>query len=70
MSELRVIKGEPSPEELAALVMVVAARTAAAPAPVPTPQRRWAARHHMLRRPVVASHGGWRDSSWKLGGLQ
>ncbi|MEV0973656.1 acyl-CoA carboxylase epsilon subunit [Microtetraspora glauca] len=70
MSELRVIKGEPSPEELAALVMVVAARAAAAPAPVPTPQRRWAARHHMLRRPVVAGPGGWRDSSWKLGGLQ
>ncbi|WP_067172061.1 acyl-CoA carboxylase subunit epsilon [Microtetraspora niveoalba] len=70
MSELRVIKGEPSPEELAALVTVVAARAAAAPAPVPAPPRRWAARHHMLRRPVVAGPGAWRDSSWKLGGLQ
>ena len=40
---LRVVKGDPTPEELAALITVVAAR-AAAPAPAPEPEHanNWA----------------------------
>jgi Acyl-CoA carboxylase epsilon subunit len=37
---LRVVRGEPSPEELAALVAVLAAGTAAAPAARP-PRSAW-----------------------------
>lgn len=37
---LRVVRGEPSPEQLAALVAVLASRGGAAPAPVVAP-RLW-----------------------------
>ncbi|GAA2898921.1 hypothetical protein GCM10010517_64360 [Streptosporangium fragile] len=66
---LRVIKGAPSPEELAALVAALTVRTAGAAVPTPVPGRRrgWGAYRHALRPPLT---GGWRESRWKLGGLQ
>ena len=66
---LRVVKGDPTPEELAALVAVVAARASAAPRPAAPPRRRWTAPHLTLRRPITAGPDGWRGSRWTIGGL-
>ena len=60
---LRVIRGDATPEEIAALVAVVMSRSgddAAAPRAVrPT----WADRSAVLRRPLQAGPGAWRRSS-------
>ena len=57
---LRVVRGEPTAEELAALTVVVAAlsqrRTRRRPAPVGA----WASRRDVVRTPVQAGPGGWR----------
>ena len=58
---LRVVRGNPTPEELAALVAVVSARGAAVedePAPV---RSLWAA--PQLRRPLTTGPGAWRASA-------
>ena len=60
---LRVVKGEPTAEELAALVAVVAARRANPTGPGPqTPRSAWAAPQWRLRRPLSSGPGGWRSS--------
>lgn len=59
---LRVVRGNPTPEELAALLAVVASRGAAAPAPEPAPPSRWASRAAGLRRPLSPGPGAWRAS--------
>ena len=62
---LRVVKGEPTPEELAALVAVVAARASASLVP-PAGQRQtpWAAPERRLRRSLAPASGAWRASAW------
>ena len=61
---LVAIKGEASPEEVAALVAVVQAMAAAAG---PTGRRRprsvWADRARRMRRPHHAGPGGWQRSA-------
>ena len=57
---LRVVRGEPSAEELAALVAVVVAR-ASAPAPVAAPVRSLWGRP-VLRTPLSPGPGAWRAS--------
>jgi Acyl-CoA carboxylase epsilon subunit len=61
---LQVVKGDPTPEELAALVTVVAAR-AAAPAAAPEPQRasNWATYWRNARTPFRPGPGQWRASA-------
>jgi hypothetical protein len=59
---LRVIKGDATPEEVAALVAVVAALGSAAAEP---PRRRtpeWSAHHRKVRRTLSHGPGGWRSS--------
>ena len=64
MPLLRVVRGEPTAEELAALVAVLAARSAAAAAPPPArPRSAWA---DPARRLGVAGRpgpGAWRRSA-------
>ncbi len=68
---LRVVRGNPTAEELAALTIVLAARaraaaaTAAAASPASTPARRsdWSARSRLLRESVSPSPGGWKRSA-------
>ena len=65
---LRVVRGDVSAEELAALVAtltaVAAARSAAAaPARQQPAARNWNSRARLLRTPVHAAAGGWRRSS-------
>ncbi|GAB2571254.1 acyl-CoA carboxylase epsilon subunit [Kribbella endophytica] len=61
---LRVVKGDPTPEELAALVAVVAARAAAVPAPA-DPERAsdWATYWRHAKRPLHAGPNRWRASA-------
>ncbi len=58
---LRVVKGGPTDEELAALVVVVATRAAAAPAPS-APKSLWRNRSRNIRPAVSPSPGAWRAS--------
>ena len=64
---LRIERGEPSPEELAALVTAVAlvrARTVAAAPAEPPPPSAWLDRSRSVRRPLAAGPGAWRASGW------
>ena len=61
---LRIVKGNPTPEEIAALVTVLSARSAAAGGEKPPPRRsEWAGHERRMRRPVHPSPGGWRASA-------
>ena len=66
---LRVVRGNPTAEELAAVTIVLAARArAAAAAAQPaasTPARRsdWSARSRLLRESVSPGPGGWKRSA-------
>ena len=61
---LRVVTGDPSDEELAALVAVVSALAGAAQ-PLTGPARRpeWSARHRLVRQPLHHGPGAWRASA-------
>ncbi len=64
---LRVVKGDPTPEELAALVAVVAARNAAAAAARssrPRPRSEWGHPSRAHRRPHRFGPDTWRRSAW------
>ncbi len=62
---LRVVKGDPTPEELAALVAVVAARNAAAAASErPKPRSEWGHPVRLHRGPHRVGPGQWRASAW------
>jgi Acyl-CoA carboxylase epsilon subunit len=58
---LRVVRGNPSPEELAALIAVVSARGAAVEEPPPPARSLWAA--PSLRQPLHPGPGAWRASA-------
>jgi len=62
---LRIVKGDPTPEELAALLAVVSARAAATPAP-PTDTDRasnWATYWRNRTRPLHPGPNAWRASA-------
>ena len=66
MSEpvLRVVKGDPTPEELAALITVIATRSAAtAPAPEAERANNWATYWRNARTPFHPGPGQWRASA-------
>ena len=59
-----IVRGDPTPEELAALVVALrGARTANAPSPVTRPRPR-----RLLRGTLLPGPRGWRESSRILGG--
>ena len=60
---LRVVRGDATPEEIAALVAVLMMRAApddARPARAPS---AWADRSRLLRRPLHPAPGAWRRSA-------
>jgi hypothetical protein len=59
---LRVVRGNPTAEELAALIAVVSARGSAATEVEPAPPSRWASHAAGLRRPLSPGRGAWRAS--------
>jgi hypothetical protein len=63
---LRVVKGDPTPEEVAALVTVVSAMAAAAAAAAANqkrPRPEWSAPHRRLRGTHRHGAGAWRASA-------
>lgn len=60
---LRVVRGNPTPEELAALVTVLAARAAGGSEEEPsTAVSPWTGRELSLRQPLRHGPGAWRAS--------
>jgi hypothetical protein len=57
---LRVVKGDPSAEELAALTVVVAALSQRRPRRRPTPVGAWASRLDAVRPSLQTGPGAWR----------
>ncbi|WP_084597179.1 acyl-CoA carboxylase subunit epsilon [Nocardioides aequoreus] len=64
---LRVVKGDPTPEQLAALVAVVAASAGGGGADAPRRRSEWAAPQRRVRQPHLLAHrhgpGAWRASA-------
>ncbi|SDS32073.1 Acyl-CoA carboxylase epsilon subunit [Nocardioides scoriae] len=61
---LRVVTGDPTDEELAALVAVVSALAGAARPPAGPPRRpEWSARHRLVRGVHRHGPGAWRASA-------
>ena len=58
---LRVVRGNPTPEELAALIAVVSTRGGVVVEEPPAPRSLWAA--PVLRKPLSPGPGAWRASS-------
>jgi Acyl-CoA carboxylase epsilon subunit len=63
---LRIVRGEPSPQELAALVTVVAALGSAGGEEAPRRTSDWAHPRHHARRPLHPGPGAWRASGLPL----
>jgi hypothetical protein len=63
---LRIVKGDPTPEEVAALVAVVSAMANAAAEQASRekkqPRAEWSARHRLVRRTLHHGPGAWRAS--------
>jgi hypothetical protein len=61
---IRVVRGNPTPEELAALVTVLAAVGGSSVAEEARPARGWASPAARLRSPAYGTRaGGWRASA-------
>jgi hypothetical protein len=64
---LRIVRGDPSPEELAALTAVLAAASGASGAPGEDtgPASAWTERESLVRRPLTPGPNAWRMSGWR-----
>ncbi|MFC4947139.1 acyl-CoA carboxylase subunit epsilon [Pseudonocardia sp. GCM10023141] len=60
----RVVRGEPSDAELAALTVVLAAAGSGDGPPAPRVQDRWSDPSARLRTPLTAGPGAWRTTYW------
>ena len=60
---LRVVRGKPTDDELAALVTVVTARMSAPPKA--TPRTAWTDRSRLVRSCPSPGQGAWRASGWR-----
>ncbi|MDF1602977.1 acyl-CoA carboxylase subunit epsilon [Nocardioides sp. YIM 152315] len=59
---LRIVNGDATPEEVAAIVAVLSA--AGSPrAAAPRPVAEWSAHHRTVRRALPHGPGGWRSSA-------
>jgi len=59
---LRVVRGDATPEEIAALVAVLLSRSGDEVPPAPA-RSAWADRSRQLRRPLRPGPGAWRRSA-------
>ena len=62
---LTIVSGQPTPEETAAVVVVLTAlagQAASPPADSPTPSQ-WSARSRFMRAPLTPGPGAWRASA-------
>ena len=61
---LRVVRGNPSPEELAALTALVAVSGGTDEAPAAPPRGGWSDPARTFRQPLRPGPGAWRSSGW------
>jgi hypothetical protein len=61
---LRLVRGDASPEEVAALLAVLSAASAGEPEPAPRPTSQWSSPARAMRRPLTPGAGAWRASAW------
>ena len=61
---LRLLRGEATPEEVAAVVAVLSAVSEGTPQPAPRHTSQWASRERAVRRPLSPGPGAWRASGW------
>ncbi|MDF2146499.1 acyl-CoA carboxylase epsilon subunit [Knoellia sp. p5-6-4] len=61
---LRVVRGDATPEELAALVAVLSAASGGDEPEPPRPPSRWTSRPHGPRGPLHPGPGAWRASAF------
>jgi hypothetical protein len=59
----RVVRGEPTDEEVAALTAVLLAAASSAPAAGPVQRDRWSDPARRMRRPLCPGPGAWRASA-------
>ncbi|CAN5383484.1 hypothetical protein BH24ACT9_BH24ACT9_17760 [soil metagenome] len=60
---LRIVRGKPSVEEIAALVAVLSAAAGARATAATAPRYAWSARSRFLRAPLSPGPGEWRASA-------
>lgn len=60
---LRIVRGNPTPQELAAVVAVVATRGGSCEAPAKPPASLWASKAAGLRKPIHPGPGAWAASA-------
>jgi hypothetical protein len=60
---LRIVRGEPSDDEVAALIAVFAEAASAAAGEQPAPRSAWADPSRRLRTPLRPGPGAWRLSA-------
>jgi acyl-CoA carboxylase epsilon subunit len=61
---LRLVRGDATPEEIAALVAVLSAASAAGDAAPTRPRSQWASRQRAVRQPLAPGRGAWRASAF------
>ncbi|MEU8309000.1 acyl-CoA carboxylase subunit epsilon [Actinomadura sp. NPDC048955] len=70
---LRIVRGDPGPEEVAALVAVLTARAGAAAAArdgaAPPPPSRWADRSRLVRTTLAGAPRPRGPGAWRASGL-
>lgn len=61
---LRLVRGDASPEEVAALLAVLSAASAGEPEPAPRHTSQWSSPARAVRRPITPRAGAWQASAW------
>ena len=61
---LRIVRGEPSPDELAAVTVLLMALARSGSAGQPEPPSGWSDLSLRLRRAPLPGPGAWRNSAW------
>lgn len=61
---LRLVRGDATPEEVAALLAVLSTAAAGEEEPAPRHTSQWASPARRVRRPLTPGPGAWRASAW------
>ena len=61
---LRLVRGDATSEEVAALLAVLSAVSGGEPEPATRPTSQWAAHPRAVRRPLSPGRDGWRASAF------
>ena len=61
---LRLVRGDATPEEIAAVLAVLSSVSEGAAEPAPRHTSQWNSRERAVRRPLSPGLGAWRASAW------